>query len=258
MNTIQLYSKAAQIIDALTEVDQASVDKIKGIVQEVMDAYFKNENLPMPGISIKNFTNVRWLGQMHTKVIPPYTQSDATHVLEIQKAILNDDNTLKRVIAHEMIHLWQNINKTPQDFSMIARLGYSGGGHGRDFFAYAAKINAIAGPDYVTEKSDETYKIERTKEFYLLIEPYLITHDILGFGWSWAARPSAQQKEEIKNRQINANAKLFKSKDPRWLGGVQIKKWGGRSIPKSGATGSEEKVRDLKQIFMSGQEIVLN
>lgn len=248
-------SKAYELIELLTEADQASVGKVKGIVKEVQDKFFSEHNLPMPEIKIRDYTNVQWLGREIIR-LKPLTGEILLHQLEIQKGIINDEETLKRVITHEMIHLWQNVTTDPKKLYTMHKLGLSNEGHGSEFRQYAEKINAIMGKDYVTENSDETYKVESTKEYYILIQPHTLSGEHRGYGWTWAARPSVAQKEMIKERQQEKNAKLFKIKEPRWLSGAPIKKYGGYSLPRAGLNWEKDN-KELEQIYNSGKEITI-
>ena len=256
MNIVELYSKAAQVIDSLTEAgSQDEINRVRAIAQEVMDKHFPGENLPMPEINVRNYINVKWLGLMRTKLVPPYVDKPL-FILEIQKAIINDPETLRRVIAHEVVHEWQNIHKDNLELMMMARFQTPDIGHGKDFEDKAAQINTIEGPDYITKKSDDSYKLENRKEYYLLIQPKLDKDgNVLFLGWSWAARPSIQQREEIMMRMVNKNAKLFKSKDPQWLNGVQIKRFGGFSYSAPGQSQTPEKNAELTRIYNSGESI---
>ena len=111
MNIIQIQSIASRVIDALTEAgSQEDIEKVKAVVKEVQDAYFKEWNLPMPAIEVRNFTNPKWLGQMSTRIASqnPYERPVASdpnlkisHTLKIQKSIMGDQESLRRVVAHE-------------------------------------------------------------------------------------------------------------------------------------------------------------
>jgi hypothetical protein len=255
---IVFSSKAYELIDLLTEADQASVERVRGIVKEVQDKFFSEYNLPMPEIKIRDLTAVKWLAKAILRV--SFTDKPRQHVLEVQKAILGDDETLKRVITHEMIHVWQHQTGNLSNLVQMSRLGLDARGHGKDFHDWAEKINAVMGPNYVNLKSDETYKIEYTKEYYILIQPHFpggFYNEQKGWGWSWAARPSAEQKKEIDRRIHISRAKLFKVKDPKWQGRVMIKQFGGYSIPKKGLPTYDEIQKELEQIYNSGKEITV-
>jgi hypothetical protein len=257
---VQIYSKAAQIIDAIDEVgSQASIEQVSSVVKEVLDSYFKEHNLPVPEINVRNFTNVGWLGQMRTRLTKTVFDPDIKvfHTLEVQKSILNDPETLRRVVAHEMIHLWQNATQPADKLYMIVKYGLDpSGGHGQDFLDYAAKINAMVGSEYITPKSDETYKVALENEYYILIEPVKEEQNLhVKFGWSIAVRPSVKQREEIIRRMVQHQARLFKTKNPIFLGGAPLKMFGGFSYAPLGKAGSDEKNAELERLYNSGQRI---
>jgi hypothetical protein len=105
--------------------------------------------------------------------------------------------------------------------------------HGSEFKKWAAKINAVKGTDYVTEKSDQ-FTVTDVPEFYVLLKelrPGVI-------GWSWAKRPSKKQQEEIKALQ-EKGWKLTKSKMYELSYGPTI---GGRGAY---STTRNEKINDV-------------
>lgn len=115
--------------------------------------------------------------------------------IELEKAILDDEVTLKRILAHELCHdaVYQ-LNLNPKleeyldeldakgfDFSqkdkwvpeynkLTEQLFDSEAGHGALWQGYAAKINAKYGADYVQEASDNIKLnrsfAQRLRQFY--------------------------------------------------------------------------------------------
>ena len=249
-------TKAKQLIDFLDEADVASIEHIKNIVKEVQDEFFKGWDLPMPVIEIKN-TSEKYHGRMRTILTPIPNPDQPTaprqyskrHILQIQKAILPNEDALKRIITHEMIHLWDHVISEPQKLIADLHFGGNAGGHGREFQDYARMINDKVGSDYVTITSDQSYGVE-SKEYFILISP----REQGGFNYSWAARLTEPMKADIKRREVENQAKLFRVKDPRFMGKARIGTGRYSYIPSYGKD-AEENNKALAAIYNSGKEI---
>jgi len=227
-----------------------SVMHVERACRKFMDKFFKEYNLPMPKIKIVNSITAPWLGRTSYS----RAKDKENTLLEVQKSITGDEKTLDRIVAHELIHHWQFMTMYAhpdgdaewEKYQKERKLGIaqSRGGHGEDFHKWAAKINAVMGKDYVTEKSDMSYVQQIDKEYYLLISP--ISNY---FAWSWTVKPSRDQKIQIQKRILDGS-KLFKSKDQIFLTGQKIKKYGRVSVPKD-----KETMEKLKDLYNSGQNI---
>lgn len=226
-----------------------SVMHVERSCRKFLDKFFKEYDLPMPKIKIVNSLTSDWLGR--TSFTP--SKDKYNTLLEIQKSITGDEKTLDRVIAHELIHHWDFITKFVhskddawEQYQKRKKYGLAGrdGGHGKQFHEWAAKINAVMGKDYVTEKSDMSYVAEIDKEYFLLITPLQDK-----FGWSWAVRPSREQQLAIQTK-IMDKSKLFMTKDQRFLSGQKIKKYGAISVPRD-----KETMEKLKDMYNSSDNI---
>ena len=240
----------------LLKVESAvSTSRIETIIKSYLNQFFKEYNLPMPRIKIVDRMTAGWLGR---DVYNRQVDKNNT-TMEIQKSITNDEKTLDRVIAHELIHHFTFLNnfahpeKGEENWKSHVtkvKIGFKPDGHGKEFQEWAAKINAVKGADYVTEKSDASYVSEVTKDYYLLIVPLAKSAD--KFGWMWSVRPSTEQKLVIQQK-IMEGAKLLLSRDERFMTGARIKKYGGVSVPRDAET--KKKLQDL---FESGKDIKPN
>lgn len=232
-----------------------SVYQVEALVKKYLDKFFKDYNLPMPKIKIVDRITANYLGRC---IYSPHIDT-ANSTIEIQKGIINDETTLGKVICHELIHHFRNVtyfghptqgegNRKKDDERR--KLGFKDG-HGAEFHEWAAKINAVMGKDYVTEKSDESYVIEGTKEYYMLVLP--VSKNSNNYAWAWTVKPSDEQKAEIQRLIREHAGRLFKSKDTKWLTGDKIKKYGSASIPRD-----EDKKKALEEMYKSGTDIKPN
>lgn len=226
-----------------------SIAQVEREVKKLLDKFFQEYKLPIPKIKIVDRPTSRWLGR---DVYTPSLNKNNT-TLEVQKSIINDEKTLNRVLAHELIHHFNFLaqyahpdtgDEAWKKYLQLRRYGIKEDAHGKEFKEWAAKINAVMGADYVTEKSNSDYVIEDTKEFYLLIKPI---HN--EFGWAWSMRPSPEIKSIIQQK-IMDGGKLFLSKDRKFLSGTRIKKYGGLSVPLK-----DDFKKELSDMYNSNKDI---
>jgi hypothetical protein len=87
--------------------------------------------------------------------------------------------------------------------------------HGPQFQALAAKINAVLGAKYVTDKSDEEDVIINQKWFYILV--FKAGED--SYYWQNGARITEGIKKKIRGYKFHYNCKLIRTQDAKsfWL-----------------------------------------
>jgi len=244
-------SSLEHLLDLLKEFEEdkeADLGTIHSIAVDLLKQFFPEYpvKIPLPNFKLSNETNPRALG------VCKWKKGEPTTTIVIQKTVLDDVDSLKRVIAHELIHHWQYLTL---DMDKHFRLSKYGGGidfHGKTFDDKAHEMNSVLGKDYVTVKSDQSYKTTpSTKEFFVLIKPITnSTHKEVYGGYSWASviRPSADQKALIKRYKENG-AKLIKTSDQRLHAGP-IKLGAGTST-----TRDKEVQQVLKDLYDNGEEI---
>lgn len=165
-----------------------SASQVQQIAHKYLSTVFHEFNLPIPEVKLVKKLGVGWLAR---DVWHPATPDTTT--LEVNVLLIESEEQLDRIIAHEVIHHYT--------FVVLKYGKLSGGmakalGHGPEFKKWAAKINSVKGADYVTEKSDQISTTEVPEFFVLLKEVRPGT-----LGWAWAKRPSAKQQEAIKALQ---------------------------------------------------------
>jgi hypothetical protein len=194
--------------------------------------YFRLSDISIPNFKIVNNPKSPWLGKCTYD-----SKSPNTTTILVQKNILNDDKTRRRILLHELIHhvdFMQNKGK----------INRSHKGHGEFFKRWATKINSIEGPHFVSEKSDITYIEEADQEFFVLILPIKSRQ----FGYAWTLRPNKEQKDVIQQALLQ-DGRLFKTKELRWTRGAKLGKDGRFSIP------ALEGQKELREIYEHGKRI---
>jgi hypothetical protein len=214
-----------------------SVSQIEHMAQTIMDKFFHEWKLPMPHFKIVNSLTSKNLGTARWNPKDPDTST-----IELQKSIVGDEETLRKVLTHELIHHYEYMHPAAPDEELMS-MGLKPAQHGEEFLDLAKKINAIMGDGYVSVKSDQSYVQEGVKEFYVLIEPADGFSSKGKFAYSWAVTPSVQQKEKIEQEKVRSKARLVKTKDIRFTRGPKIQRYGKIAIPKDDAT--QEKLKNM-------------
>lgn len=174
----------------------------------------------LPIIKVHNNLGSKWLGRLS------WTPGKPT-VMQLQKSVFDNEGTLERIVAHEMCHHVEML-EYENDETVLAglRLGIKPLEHGPRWRELAAKINSVAGANFVTRTSDQTYTMPKeTKPYVLLIRP---THDGK-LVYSVGVRLSPKMKKYIDRYKENDNAKLVTTTDARFSKGPRI--GDGFSIP---------------------------
>jgi hypothetical protein len=150
----------------------------------------KGNLMPSPQIIIVNKLSVSWDGHCEFKY------SSGNSVIQIQKRLLIDEESAKRVIAHEICHHWAFRSAFQGDVSER-----DSEGHGSVWMRAASVINGHTGSDFVTEKTDSSYtrSTDSGKEFYV----YMVRLEgRICFGWF--ARVTDRLKLKLR-QYINHN-----------------------------------------------------
>lgn len=208
-------SKAAILLNFF---EAADVQKVKDITKELLDKFFSEFDLPVPDIKIKNNLSSRWLAR-HVC----FNINRENSNIEVQKSILDDDRTLRRVIAHELIHHWQCFKEKDEKtfnpaYRRTMKLLGRDTGHGDSFKAWAEKINAVMGDNYVTAKSDQEYLQSPAKDFYIVVKPFKkdFNHPIR-YSFAVFQRPSEKLKQMLNTHPFFEHTKIFIVNDREFL-----------------------------------------
>lgn len=199
---------------------------IQNMVTEMM-AHLQ-PGLPRPVIRIVNQTRSNWLGRC-TWTYGKTPQGEGwlghTTLIEIQKRVMVDETSLRRIVAHELCH---HEDSLVNDAAELERLGYHTyrmlrrirrNDHGPTWQAIAARFNAIYGPNFVTKTSDEDIVLDDSP-----VHPYYLLITRTGSG-RWLYQVSVKLSEKQSMHLITkgtANYRLVRTQDPRFLRGKRI------------------------------------
>ena len=181
------------------------------------------------------------------------TWGDDNTTLEIQKKVLGHEETLRRVIAHELCHhevalliakpkLLEIGYETYKRYQNI----FGPDGHGKEWKEVAKRFDAKYGADFVTEKSDkDTVVDDQGKEIFVLLNNYVYGRHKQRLGWQWAVGLSRQAMAYLDGIDwASGEFKLVKTTDSVFTKGRgRIKQYTGWNLPRTPE--QEQKLQDL-------------
>jgi len=221
---MKLDYKLIKVLSSI--VESMSASDLERISSDIISKFFPE--IPMPKFKIVN-TVTKWLGSCdayirHNRITGLVTNIDPT-VIKIQKSVLDDEKTLHRILAHELIHAW--------DYTKLYVVGEpyprAVDGHGSAFLEMAQKMNSFFGKDYVTKKTDESYIERESKDYYLVIFPY--NDKDFGVVKFLRKNPTQDQKEQISKKIKQQKGHIVKTNDSSFRTVETIKKFGKVTVP---------------------------
>lgn len=213
----QKYLFEAGFYDQILE--DASVSDITALAKKFLNLYFKDENLPVPIIKIRNNVASKWLGMCK------WARGSKNTTIEIQKSIVDNEKSLSRVLIHELVHHWVFLT-SPTDH-----------GHDGPWLKKAEELNKTLGAGYISRTSDESYE-RNGKEYYLIITNQNVFMSTVS--------PSVMQKEKISRAIKERDARIFRSNDPYFAG-----------VTSFSSTSSPEQNKKLKDIYDSSKQVTI-
>lgn len=183
-------------------------------VDELVDKYMGILGVDVaPVVAVQDNLGSKWLGKTLWT-----TRNPSTTKIVLQKAILDDDLTLERVVAHEMIHHVEMLELTPADVQKI-RMGIKPRAHGVRFLELAREVNEQMGNDFVTVESDQSYAVASTREFVVVV---MKMPGGANYGYVWASRPTPRMLAQYLRLQDSYGAVMVKTDDLRWTEGAKL------------------------------------
>jgi GNAT superfamily N-acetyltransferase len=185
--------------------------------------------------------------------------SEDNTTISIQKSILGDETTLRRIVAHELCHHEDFLVNVKPEFDRMGFHTYKmykgirrDDGHGAPWQAIAARFNAKYGTNFVTKTSDQDMVIDRsvTKPYFVLIQ-----NENGKLGWQQCSRIGDKQKKYLYSVSQGQYphvypVKLVKTTNPMFMNGPIIGGYG-RVRP-----GTEEKRVALQELWDTGENLL--
>lgn len=225
--------------DATAKV--AGAELIPAIIHEFLPLL--TPGLPVPKVLIVSNPGAAYLARCI------WIPGENNTTLKVQKSVLGDETTLRRIIAHELCHHDEFLSRlAPMPKNQRDLLMRVEGGHGAYFKKLADKFNARFGPDFVSEKSDSAMVEDDGRTYLVLLRKKPATGQI---AWAWALKPSQRQREyingvlhegRVNNQEVNpADYKLVHARDTVLAQGPTI----GRGMATTWDEGVNAKLRKL-------------
>jgi hypothetical protein len=244
MSVITLDELSAEVGSTMRGATAAQRELVQRLLEKYLQFFGASS---VPRISLHNNLSPRWLGRTWWS---PRNRFDTD--IQLQRAVLADPRTLERVIAHEVVH---HVDLTTLPDAIVAcRLLRSCkyDGHGERFRELAKKVNDAVGSDFITEKSDETYAVAETKEYYLLVArlgsktgAYIHPDDVkYAFAWG-AVLPRSLRTILWLESQIDAGARMSRTRIRKFA--ERGRRFGdGYSVPQDSET--QEQLREYYRL----------
>ena len=162
----------AAISGALDKFAAPASPEILGFVHEFMSFLDPEGKMGIPKIEIVNRSSVTWLGVCNWQAMggPSGLIESINSLIQIQKGTMVNPRTLRRVVAHEVVHhvvAWELlVGKPVGDANAVWK---NEGDHGKYFFEVAERVNAKEGAGFITKTSDESDVYERKKVFLFVM-----------------------------------------------------------------------------------------
>jgi hypothetical protein len=164
----------------LKEIKSAPPTQLAPILRELMQ--LMPPDIPEPLIKIVNHIKPKALGTCTWKFVKRKDGTSYcwdTTVIELEKVILGHEETLRRVLAHELAHHEDNLVNNAEEFKKMGfdsfKLSrrFNRDDHGPSWQAIANRFNQKYGKNFVTIASDKTYVLEKSdKPFLVALEQY--------------------------------------------------------------------------------------
>lgn len=165
------------------------------------------EEMPLPQFQVVNLPIQNWNGLC--------TFHNGVSVIKIQKRVSEDEETMERVVAHEICHAWAFWKcYVLQELPTAQASDHSSMGA---WFRAAKVINSHEGPDFITEKSDSTYVQVGERTFWVFLE-----QNKSGLWWAWFPTTSDEVERVLRYRITHCNmhesaCTIVRTNDERFL-----------------------------------------
>lgn len=150
----------------------------------------RGTEIPVPRVEIEDHLTSKNLGV--TQATVDRSSGDLLDIkIVIQKRVLAHKQTLDRVMAHEICHVWEywktlvwkEHNKSLMGHSK-ASLWYKG----------MTILNQKFGKDFITEKADSSYREGTTRPYYVIVRN-IGTTESPNYAWCWFSRITPNLRE---------------------------------------------------------------
>jgi hypothetical protein len=172
---------------------------LEGIARKYLNMLPRGTEIPSPMMQTVDTPSMGWAGLAEW-----HHNKQVRGLIKVQKTALKDQDTLERVIAHEVCHYWEFYTTFEFGEGDPNDLGHSA----KSLWAKAAKIinGKMGDPNFVTELSDTSYVFRNSKEFYILV-----AQGMSELGWDWCSKVTPAMTEAIQTLMNNGPVAILKT-----------------------------------------------
>jgi len=240
--------------DKTAKAEYMTMADIQRIAQELMPVL--KPGLPVPEFKIVNSPRSRWLGQCIWTYGLRGGQlfGNENTTIEIQKAVMVNEESLRRIIAHELCHheTYLAISRPElyeKGYQRFEFFNKRQDGHGKDFIEVASRFNAKYGEKFVSRTSDEKVITDvEVKPYYILIMKENGVSGRQRIGYEQSAHMTAKQRAYILEKDVE-NYRLTRTDDPRFIKGAVIGPYNGWSYFRESDIDRDNKLAKLAELF---------
>ena len=186
-----------------------------------------HDEMPTPRIVFVDRSGVSWLGRctVFGRDITAHLHQGVplNTLVELQRAILGDEATFERVLAHEVCHHVEFLTFSRGDMEGVLH-GYARTSHGHRFLELAGQINqALGDPKFVTIKSDASDRLSQAeKPYWLYIQSARGPHPLVksappnALGWKWAIKLDERKKAWLRAEIEKGAGILVETRERYW------------------------------------------
>ena len=178
---------------------------LEGIARKYLNMLPRGTEIPPPMMQTVDQPSMDWAG------LSEWHHDKQVHgLIKVQKAALEDEETLERVIAHEICHYWEFFATFEWNQGDPEKLG-----HGTDsLWAKAARIinGKVGDPNFISELSDTSYVFRNSKEFYVLV-----AQGMSELGWVWFSKITQNMMAPIQRLMANGPVAILRTNRDSFL-----------------------------------------
>ena len=149
---------------------------LEGIARKFLNMLPRGSEIPAPKMQVVDILSASWAGLSEW-----HHNQQVSGLIKVQKAALEDETTLERIVAHEVCHYWEFYKTFKWNEGDPKNMGHDM----HSMWAEAAKIinGKMGDPEFVSELSDTSYIFHNSKEFYIAV-----AQGMSELGWVWFSR----------------------------------------------------------------------
>ena len=178
---------------------------LESIARKYLNMLPRGSEIPSPTMQTVDQPSAEWAGLSEW-----HHDRQIRGIIKVQKNALKDQETLERVIAHEICHYWEFYSTFEWSEGDPKEMGHGA----KSLWARAAKIinGKVGDPNFISELSDTSYVFRNSKEFYILV-----TQTMSGLGWVWFSQTTPAMVKAIQEIMSGGPVAILRTNQDSFL-----------------------------------------